>query len=162
MLTKHTTTIVEHVTQDCDIYLFFFQTGLHHKFCFQILSNPTAYLHLEFNLLVLPAHHCLSGQLHHADVFLLLCSQQTKTKKVAASKYFSVPIIKSNLWNKQDCNTWHVPRISLTVPSIFLDMDLSLIVLAMFKTSSKARLPLCLTESNYTITLLDGKQNATV
>jgi hypothetical protein len=37
-------------------------------------------------------------------------------------------------------------------------MDLSLIVLAMLRTSSKARLPLCLTESNYNINIT-GKRN---
>jgi hypothetical protein len=37
-------------------------------------------------------------------------------------------------------------------------MDLSLIVLAMFKISSKERFPLCLTESNCNITLLEGKR----
>jgi len=70
-------------------------------------------------------------------------------KVVSKSKYFLVPVKKRYyIQNMHNCSTWHVPKISLTVPSIFLDMDLSLIVLAMLRISSKERLPLCLTESN--------------
>ena len=102
------------------------------------------------SLLVLPTRHCLSGQLHHVDVFLPPCSRHSKHKKgVTKSKYFPVPVKRNCTQNMRNCSTWHVPKISFTVPSIFLDIDLSLIVLAMLRISSKERLPLCLTESNY-------------
>ena len=39
---------------------------------------------------------------------------------------------------------WAVPRISLTTPARFFDMDLGLIILAAFKISSMVMLPLCL------------------
>jgi hypothetical protein len=84
------------------------------------------------------------------DAFLPPCSQHSKHKKVVSkSKYFPVPAKRNYIQNMHNCSTWHVPKISFTVPSIFLDMDLSLIVLAMLRMSSKERLPLCLTESNY-------------
>ena len=103
------------------------------------------------SLLALPTRHCLSALLHHVDAFLQLCSQHSiNTQKVVSkSKYFPVPAKRNYIQNMHNCSTWHVPKISFTVPSIFLDMDLSLIVLAMLRMSSKERLPLCLTESNY-------------
>merc|ERR1719247_2262697 len=39
---------------------------------------------------------------------------------------------------------WAVPRISLTTPARFFDIDLGLIILAEFKISSMVILPLCL------------------
>lgn len=40
--------------------------------------------------------------------------------------------------------TWQVPKISFTVPSNFLDIDLGLMVLAIWTISSNDKLPLCL------------------
>lgn len=40
---------------------------------------------------------------------------------------------------------WQEPRISLTVPSSFLAIDLALMDFAIVRTSSKLTLPLCLT-----------------
>jgi hypothetical protein len=79
------------------------------------------------------------------------CAANTlNTKKVVStSKYFPVPVKRNCIQNIYNCSTWDVPKISLTVPSIFIDSDLSLIVLAMLRISSKERLSLCLTGSNY-------------
>jgi len=88
------------------------------------------------------------------------CAANTlNTKKVVStSKYFLVPVKRNCIQNMHNCSTWHVPKISFTVPSIFLDMDLSLIVLAMLRISSKERLPLCLTESNYVTSTSQGRE----
>lgn len=55
--------------------------------------------------------------------------------------------------------TWHVPKISLTVPSNFLLIDLGLMVFAILIISSNDKFPLCFTCLTFFLSL-GGSFNA--